>query len=54
MKALLYYNIAIDNTILLDIGEIAAEQYRATLTTIETINQLLDYLESNPHATIRY
>ena len=51
---LLYYGIAINKTILVALGNIAAKQSHATLTTIEKTNQLLDYLESKPHATTRY
>ena len=54
MGVLLYYDIVIDNIILVALVDIATEQFRATLTTIEKINQLLDYLVSNPHTAIQY
>ena len=50
----LYYGIAIDNTILVALGDIGAEQSRATATTNAKVDYLLDYMASNPIATIRY
>ena len=50
----LYYGIAINNTILIGLGDIAAEQSVATANTTACVDHLLDYLASNPNATIRY
>ena len=49
-----YYGIAVDNTILVALGTIASKQYSATSNTAKKINQLLNYLATNPDATIRY
>ena len=54
VEVLLYYEIATNNTTLVSLGDIAAEQSRTTLTMIEIMNQPLDYLAPNPHATIQY
>ena len=52
--SLLYYAIAIDNTILPVLGDIASEQIKATTKTQEKVNHLLDYMATNPNATIEY
>ena len=49
----LYYGIAVDNTILVALSTIASEQYSATSITAKKIIQLLNYLATNPDATIR-
>ena len=50
----LYYGIAIDNTILIGIGDIAAKQSVSTANNTACVDHLLDYLASNPNDTIRY
>ena len=50
----LYYAISIDNTVLVALSDIGSEQARATSKTKDEVQQLLDYLTSNPNATIRY
>ena len=50
----LYYGIAVDNTILFALSTIASEQSAATSNTAKKITQLLNYLVSNPDATIQY
>ena len=50
----LYYSIAINNTILVGLGYIAAKQSVATANTNACVDHLLDYLSSNPNATIHY
>ena len=50
----LYYGIAVDNTILVALSTIASEQSYATSNTAKKITQLLNYLATNPDATIRY
>ena len=52
--SLLYYAIAIDNTILPTLGDIASEQSKATIKTQEKVNHSLDYMATNPNATIEY
>ena len=54
MGVFLYYAIAIDNIILVALSDIGSEQVRATSKTINEVQQLHDYLASNPNATIRY
>ena len=50
----LYYAIAIDNTALVSLGDIGSNQTKATFRTMNEVKHLLDYLASNPNATIRY
>ena len=50
----LYYGIAVDNTILVALRTIASEQSAATSNTAKKITQILNYLATNPDATIRY
>ena len=49
----LYYGIAIDNTILVALSDIATEQSVATVNTVK-MTKLLNYLASNRNATIQY
>ena len=48
----LNYAIAIDYTVLVALSNIGSEQARATSKTLDEVQQLLDYLASNPNATI--
>jgi hypothetical protein len=50
----LYYARAVDPTVLMPPSDIATEQTKATETTQAATNQILDYLATNPDATIRY
>ncbi len=50
----MYYARAVDITTLVALSSIAAEQSKATVTTESKILQLLDYLNTHEHATIRY
>ena len=50
----LYYGIAVDNTILVALSTIASEQSSSTSNTAKNINQILNYIATNPDATIRY
>ena len=54
MGVFLYYDISIDNTVLVALSDIVLEQARATYKTMDEVQQLLNYLTSNPNATIRY
>jgi hypothetical protein len=49
----LYYARAVDPTVLMPLNDIATEQTKATKNTQAATNQLLDYLATNPDATIR-
>jgi hypothetical protein len=51
---LLYYARAVDATLLVALGTIAAQQTRATVHTAKLLSQLLDYCHTHPDATIRY
>jgi hypothetical protein len=51
---LLYYSIAVDPTMLVALGTIAATQSKATTTTAQAVTQLLNYAATHPNATIRY
>ena len=48
----LYYSMAINNTVLVDLSDIGSEQARATSKAMYEFQQLLDYLSSNPNAII--
>jgi hypothetical protein len=52
--SVLYYARAVDPTVLMPINDIATEQTKATEKTPAATNQMLDYLETHPDATIRY
>jgi predicted protein tyrosine phosphatase len=52
--SVLYYERAVDSTVLMPMNDIATEQTKATEKTQAATNQLLDYLETHPDATIRY
>jgi hypothetical protein len=51
---LLYYARAVDPTLLVALGTIAAQQARGTATTTAAINQLVDYCHTHPAETIQY
>ena len=51
---LLYYARAVDSTLLVALGTIAAQQAKGTAMTTTAINQVLDYCHTHPDATIRY
>jgi hypothetical protein len=53
-RSVLYYARAVDPTVLMLLNDIATEQTKATEKTQASTNQLLDYLATNPDATIRY
>ena len=48
----MYYATAIDNTVLVFLSDIGSEQSRETVKTMDEVQHLLDYLASNPNATI--
>ena len=50
----LYYGIAVDPTMLVAIGSIAATQAKATQATLDAIVHFLNYAASHPDAVIRY
>jgi hypothetical protein len=50
----LYYGRAIDSTLLVALGTLAANQTKATTNTMKAARQLLDYVATHPNATIRY
>jgi hypothetical protein len=52
--SVLYYARAVDPTVLMPLNDIATEQTKGTEKTQAAINQMLDYLETHPDATIRY
>jgi hypothetical protein len=53
-RSILYYDRAVDRTILMPLNDIATEQTKATEKKQAATNQLLDYLASHPDAAIRY
>ena len=50
----LYYARAVDLTILAALSDIAAEQAQPTERTMKRVEQLLDYMHTNPNAVIRF
>jgi hypothetical protein len=52
--SILYYARAVDPTVLMPLNDISTEQTKATEKTQAATNQLLDYLATDPDATIRY
>jgi len=51
---LLYYARAIDNTMLVALGTLAAAQTKGTRATVKACNKLLNYAATHPDAVIRY
>ena len=54
VSSFLYYARPVDLTILHALSEIASQQANPTEKTIQRVNQLLDYMHSNPSAVIRF
>ena len=54
VRVFLYYGIAIDNTVLVNLGDLGTEQAAATALNINKVNHLLYYLASNTNAIIRF
>ena len=52
--SILYYARAVDSSALVSLSTIATEQATATGKTIKSTEQLLDYMASNPDATMRF
>jgi hypothetical protein len=52
--SILYYVWAIDISVLMALSSIAIEQTKGTTNTMEKAKKLLDYLATNPNATIRF
>ena len=50
----LYYARAVDLTILHALSEIASQQSSPTEKTLQRVNQLLDYMHTNPRAVIQF
>ena len=50
----LHYVIAIDNTILTSLSDIAAEKSKVNKNTVKKITKVLHYLDTNPDAAIQY
>jgi hypothetical protein len=50
----LYYARAVDSTMLVALGSLAANQTQATELTNQAANQLLDYAASHPDASVRF
>jgi hypothetical protein len=51
--SVLYYARAVDPTVLMPLNDIATEQNKATEKTQAATNQLLDYLATDPDATVK-
>ena len=52
--SLLYYALALDLTMLVALGSIAAQQNNPTAKTLSEVTWLLDYCATHPDATIQY
>ena len=54
MGIFLYYDIAIDNTILVDLNDISLEQSKATSNTSKKITKLLNYVATHHNTVLQY
>ncbi len=54
VSSTLYYNRAVEITVLMALSSIAIEQTKGTTNTMGKAKQLLDYLTTNPDVTIWY
>jgi hypothetical protein len=54
LGTLLFYARAVDNTMIVAIGDIATQQAKGTEATMIAITHLLNYCATHPHAIIRY
>ena len=52
--SLLYYALAVDCTLLVALGDLAAVQTRATKDTMDKLVWLLNYVASNPNAEVTF
>jgi hypothetical protein len=52
VSSTLYYNRAVEITVLMALSSIAIEQTKGTTNTMGKAKQLLDYLTTNPDVTI--
>ena len=52
--SIIYYARTVELTALMPLSTIATEQAKAMGHTIEMMEQLLDYMASNPVATMRF
>lgn len=51
---LLYYARAVDSTMLVALGSLAAAQTKSTTNTMKAAEQLLDYAATHPNARVRF
>ena len=51
---LLYYGLAVDNTIIVILGDLAIEQTKCTKPTIKAVTHLLNYAATHTNAILRY
>ena len=49
-----HYSVAVDTTMLVALGKLSSQQYKATKQTYDATMWLLNYANSNPNATICY
>jgi hypothetical protein len=54
IPSILYYAHVINTTVLMALSSIAIEQTKGATSTMEKAKQLLDYLATNPNATMRF
>ncbi len=54
ISCILYYARAINISVLMALSSIAIKQTKGTTSTMEKANQCLDYLVTNPNATMRF
>ena len=54
VKVFLYYARAVDNTMLVALGSIAAQQAKGTEATADACVQFLNYAATHPNASIQY
>ena len=54
VESILYYVRVVDLTVLVSLSAIASEYAKAMKTTLKNVNQMLDYLVTNPDTAIRF
>ena len=51
---LLYYGLAVDNTLLVILGDLASDQTKSTKLTLDAVTHLLNYVATHPNAVVRF
>ena len=54
VRKILYYVLAVNNTILFTLSDLVSEQVKSKETTMLTVTHLLNYMTTNPVAAIHF